>query len=1034
MLCSQFLKYVRSQDRACLSKTAKVINAPNFLIVYKVFEVNRPREEVLRGELKLEEFGIEFSHVIRGVAPPVYRDPVEFFRKTYFTEALKDLVVNVLRRVAGFGGSSIFVFDTGFGGGKTHALLSVYHLFKGKNTELKNRVKDVDDVKQLLREAGIGEIPDVNVVAIDCKELDPTNTPKTLWGEIARQMGRYDVLAYKDQNFIAPTESEIAQVLGSEKPAVILIDEIGEYFGRVLGAFSNDYQIKFEQIRRFFRSLESAIVNPENSHVLIVTLATEAPYHPAVASLLNDIRDILGRHGRVTLPIRGDEIYHVVKKKLFEFIDEKAAYAVASKFREYYQKNSDSFPGKVIEGEGIKYSERIIKAYPFHPELIDILYERVGTIPGFQKTRGVFRLLALIIRDVWMNKPADAYLIMPKHVNLSNSTILDELTSRLDRSSLITVVRSDIESREGTGKAQKYGDPLYLDVARSVFLYSLIGTQKQLREVAATVKDIALSVATPDLSDPGYVAEVLRELSHRLWYLYTDDGTRYWFDVEPNINKIIDETKNSISVTDAANRIRQELQVRLCREFSKNFKNSKCIVWDDPSDDPELKIVILDPYKYYISDYRGGEVEVPAGVGEIFNRLKYKNTVIFLLPLRNRIDMAIEDARYVIACEYLEKRGSFDKYKSIINERRGAFIAELITKLIDAYQIVIYPHASGLRTAIIRLQRSFTGKEEDLAVLARSVRETLVNMGKIVDNLSHEYLWDRYFEEKDEFKRNGEINIERVLEDFKIDQRLPIVSEDSVIRAITKLIEDGKIAYRSGDKFILNYESENLKDIKDVVIHARNLSSNYKDISDLLREFELKVVKSGEVRRGEENYVISLNKAKELVMPYIERLKEAVEKNQLSIIETKVSEEVAMIDNDRVNEFGEGVVEEINVNSTSAIYLRNVIRPILEFLNVKVGFDARVNARIYHGEAFEVSVSSTHPIKELDALSTFLADIEEIYDILKKRYGNVSCESSLVISNLSKPVDRKTAELIKKYLESVRSNAKFTIRLRKIQS
>lgn len=995
----------------------------------RVFEVNKPREEVLRDELRLEEFGIEFGHVILGVAPPVYRNPVEFFRKTYFTEALKELVVNVLRRVAGFGGTSIFVFDSGFGGGKTHALLSIYHLFRERE-----RVKEVDDVRQLLREAGINDIPDVNVIAIDGSELDPTKRPSTLWGEIARQMNKYNEIANEDEQFIAPTASKMAQVLGSEKPAVILIDEIGEYFGRVLGVFKDDYQIKFEQIRRFFRSLESTVVNPENRHVLIVTLATEAPYHTSVIGLLNDIREILGRHGRVTLPIRGDEIYHVVKRRLFEFVDEKTARAVASKFREYYQKNSDSFPGKVVEGEGLKYFERIVRAYPFHPELIDILYERVGTIPGFQKTRGLFRLLALIIRDVWMNKPADAYLIMPKHVNLRNNDILDELTSRLNKPYLITVIRSDIESKEETGKAQKYGDPLYLDVARSVFLYSLIGTLKPLREVAATVKDIALSVATPDLSDPSYVAEVLRELSHRLWYLYTDDGTRYWFDVEPNINKIIDETKNSISVTDATNRIRQELQVRLCREFSKIFKSSKCIVWDDPSDDPELKIVILDPYRYYISDYRGGEVEVPAGVREIFNRLKYKNTVIFLLPLRNRIDMAIEDARYVIACEYLEKKGSFDKYKSAINERRGAFMAELITKLVDAYQIVIYPHASGLRTAIIRLQRSFTGKEEDLAVLARSVRETLVNMGKIVDNLSHEYLWDRYFEEKDEFKRNGEINIERVLEDFKIDQRLPIVSEDSVIRAITKLIEDGKIAYRSGDKIILNYESENLKDIKDVVIHARNLSSNYKDISGLLREFELKVIKSGEVRRGEENYVMSLNKAKELVMPYVERLKEAVEKNQPSTIETKVSEEITLINNDRVNEFGEGVVEEINVESSSAIYLRNVIRPILEFLKAKVGFDARVNARIYHGEVFEVSISSTHPIRELDKLSTFLADIEEVCDLLKRRYGNVNCESSLVVSNLSKPVDGKTAEFIKKYLESVRNNVKFTIRLRKTQS
>jgi len=60
-----------------------------------------------------------------------YRDPAEFFRRTYPTESLKRLLVGAVRRLSGAGGDPVVQLQTNFGGGKTHSMLALYHLFSG---------------------------------------------------------------------------------------------------------------------------------------------------------------------------------------------------------------------------------------------------------------------------------------------------------------------------------------------------------------------------------------------------------------------------------------------------------------------------------------------------------------------------------------------------------------------------------------------------------------------------------------------------------------------------------------------------------------------------------------------------------------------------------------------------------------------------------------------------------------------------------------------------------------------------------------
>jgi predicted AAA+ superfamily ATPase len=84
------------------------------------------------------------------------------------------------------------------------------------------------------------------------------------------------------------------------------------------------------------------------------------------------------------------------------------------------------------------------RAYPFHPKLIDILYERVSTIRAFNKTRGVLKLLALTLKNIFMNRVADAYLIMTYHVPLDEFDVKGQLTDALGEENYKQVIETDI--------------------------------------------------------------------------------------------------------------------------------------------------------------------------------------------------------------------------------------------------------------------------------------------------------------------------------------------------------------------------------------------------------------------------------------------------------------------------------------------------------------------------------------------------------------------------------------------------------------
>src|SRR6185437_2965662 len=116
-------------------------------------EVVTPHRDVASGEYQQAEFAADLHQVWRGEAEDEYGKPEEFFRRTFLTQGLSDLLLNAARRLRGEGGDPVVQLQTNFGGGKTHSLIGLYHLAGG------HEPATLPGVEQMLAESGVGAPP-----------------------------------------------------------------------------------------------------------------------------------------------------------------------------------------------------------------------------------------------------------------------------------------------------------------------------------------------------------------------------------------------------------------------------------------------------------------------------------------------------------------------------------------------------------------------------------------------------------------------------------------------------------------------------------------------------------------------------------------------------------------------------------------------------------------------------------------------------------------------------------------------------------
>lgn len=630
-------------------------------------EIAAPHPDVLEGTFQQSEFAADISAVRDGRAPREYQDAAAFFERTFITEGMRLLLVQVAHRLNGQGGEPVIQLQTAFGGGKTHTMLAVYHLATRPGS-----LQDLAGVPALLDQAGLMDIPRAKVAILDGTAHAPGQPWRhaghpihTLWGELAWQLGGvegYDLVRQADTTGTSPGKDVLRDLLARHAPCVVLIDELVAY------------------IRQFAdgQSLSGGTFNSNLSFVQALTEATKlVPGAVVLASLpesvvevgdsrgigaLKALKKTFGRVQALWKPVATEEGFEIVRRRLFEPIrDLNARDEVCRAFAEMYRHEGVKLPSETQEA---RYADRLCQAYPIHPEIFDRLYEDWTSLEAFQRTRGVLKLMARVIYRLWKDNNKDL-MITPGSLPLYDSGSRDELTYYL-APGWEPVIEKDIdgdraETTQLDTRETRFGA---VQAGRRVGRTLFLGSAPASVSTAQGNRGIDRARVLLGCLQPGQASslfgDALNRLADRLHYLNASgdkalDATRFWFDTRANLRREMEDRKGRFDS-------RRDVQGKIATLLSTvtvgvstgdtGFGGVHTFTGHaDVPDDSTLRLVLLAPEKaYFKADPRAAVDAVQDYVRHNGTKPRFKgNRLIFVAADAGSIGRLLDSVRTALA-------------------------------------------------------------------------------------------------------------------------------------------------------------------------------------------------------------------------------------------------------------------------------------------------------------------------------------------------------------------------------------------------
>lgn len=576
-------------------------------------EVIQPHDDVARGRFALAEFAADLHQVWRGEGAAEYADPVEFFRRTFLTGGLRQLLTQAVERLNGQGGSPVVDLQTSFGGGKTHSMIALYHLCSG--TPLDRMPQEVQDLVSAASPSGLPEVRRAVLVGHRIPPGQPSvkddgTVVQTLWGELAWQLGgaaSFALVADADRTRTNPGDA-LRLVLRKAGPCLILIDEWVAY-ARVLYGDDTLPAGTFDTHFTFAQMLTEAARGADRALLVVSIPASSAAEGSAVGSdlevggaggreALRRLRSVIGRVESSWRPATAEESFEIVRRRLFQPVD--AAHladrdATARVLGDLYRTQASEFP---VECRDKAYVDKIKAAYPIHPELFARLYEDWSTLDRFQRTRGVLRLMATVIHALWAGGDQSP-IILPASVPLSDPAVVAELTRNLE-DNWKPIIDADVDGPASLPRALddqyknlgRYGAARR--VARCVFLGSAprAGSPNQGLDAAR----VRLGSVMPGETVAIY-GDALSRLADRATYFYVGSG-RYWYGTQPGVARLARDRAERL-LAGARHEVQESIETRL---RGHDFRRTEFAgVHAAPSgpadvaDEPSARLVILGP-------------------------------------------------------------------------------------------------------------------------------------------------------------------------------------------------------------------------------------------------------------------------------------------------------------------------------------------------------------------------------------------------------------------------------------------------------
>ena len=688
-------------------------------------EVVSPHPDVASGRYQQAEFAADLWQVYLGEGSDEYRRPVEFFRRTYLTESLRGLLAGAMQRLSGAGGDPVVQLQTNFGGGKTHSMLALYHLFSG------TPAAELPGMEAVLKDAETGQttLPKVARVVLVGTRLSPGNPTtkpdgtvvRTLWGELAWQLGgraAFERVRADDERATSPGDV-LRQLFNEHGPCLILIDEWVAY-ARQLHEAADLPGGSFETQFTFAQALTETAKAARQCLVVISLPASDTGSSPHAQAedaevggargreALDRLRNVIGRVEAPWRPASAEESFEIVRRRLFQPLVDPEQYknrdVVARGFADLYRTQRQEFPPECRQAD---YEQRLKAAYPIHPEVFDRLYSDWSTLLKFQRTRGVLRLMAAVVHSLW-EKGDRSPLILPSTLSIDDPRVQFELTRYLS-DNWVPVIEKDVDGPSSL--------PLRLDgqtdlgrfsacrrVARTIFLGSAptaTAAQRGLED-----QRIKLGCVMPGES-PAVFGDALRRLAGVATYLY-QDGPRYWYSTQPTVTKLADERAEQLKrepdkvAREIERRVRAE--VRDAGDFSRvhPFPASG----HDVPDDLDARLVVLSPATPHTRDEDSPALAAAKQTLESRGTAPrlFRNTLVFVAADKTKLQDLDEAVRRYLAWESIVlDREQLDLSPHQVRqaeEQKEAADSTVSARLPETYQWLLVPTQNGLQAPV----------------------------------------------------------------------------------------------------------------------------------------------------------------------------------------------------------------------------------------------------------------------------------------------------------------------------------------------
>jgi predicted AAA+ superfamily ATPase len=780
-------------------------------------EVVTPHRDVASGRYQQAEFAADLWQVHLGEGTDEYKNPVEFFRRTYLTESLRRLLVGAVHRISGGGGDPVIQLQTNFGGGKTHSMLALYHLFSGTPPH------ELAGIDSVMEEAGAKSLPTARRVVLVGNKISPGNpvtkpdgtVVRTLWGELAWQLGgkkAFAQLAADDEKATSPGDV-LRKLFNEYGRCLILIDEWVAY-ARQLHDQSDLPAGGFETHFTFAQALTESATEATNCLLVISLPASDTAGSPHTQAddvevggqrgreALDRLRNVVARVESSWRPASAEEGFEIVRRRLFEPLADPAQFkdrdVVARAFADFYRTQLQEFPPECRDAE---YEKRIKAAYPIHPEIFDRLYTDWSTLIKFQRTRGVLRLMAAVIHSLWEKGDRNP-LILPANISIDDPRVQFELTRYLS-DNWVPVIEKDVDGPNSL--------PLRLDgevpnlgkfaacrrVARTIYLGSAPTATAAHRGIED--RRVKLGCVMPG-ETPAVFGDALRRLAGAATYLY-QDGPRYWYSTQPTVTKLAEDRAEQLKRN--PDKVVQELDKRLRADLRKigDFSRVHPLPQSgqDVADDFDARLVVLSlDHAYSKEPGSGAEAAAKAILEARGNTPRlYRNTLVFLAADKTRLQDLDEAARRFLAWESIVAEQvtlNLDPHQVKQAETQKAAADGAVTaRLPETYQWLLVPVQSSPQAAVEWQSIRLSGQD----ALAVRASKKLRSDEHLVTGL-HSTILRKHMDDVPLW-RGDHVAIRQIVEDFARYLYLPRLKGPAVL--LEAIREGLKLLTWSQDSF-----------------------------------------------------------------------------------------------------------------------------------------------------------------------------------------------------------------------------------------